>query len=60
MQRRSFMKSVLLASLAGAGRPGFLRAEVLAPTGSERFAAGLASWRRALIVKRRVADPQGG
>ena len=30
------------AALAAAGRPGFLRAEVLAPTGPERFAAGLA------------------
>ena len=42
MQRRSFMQSVLLASLAAAGKPGFLRAEVLAPTGPELFAAGLA------------------
>ncbi|HEU5134989.1 MAG TPA: carotenoid oxygenase family protein [Steroidobacteraceae bacterium] len=42
MHRRSFMQSALLASLAAAGRPGFLRAEVLAPTGPERFAAGLA------------------
>ncbi len=42
MQRRSFMQNMLFASLAAAGRPGFLRAEVLAPTGPERFAAGLA------------------
>jgi all-trans-8'-apo-beta-carotenal 15,15'-oxygenase len=42
VQRRSFMQSMLLASLAAAGRPGLLRAEVLAPTGPERFAAGLA------------------
>ena len=63
MQRRSFMQSMLLASLAAAGRPGFLRAEVLAPTGPERFAAGLArepwlaGWKS---VERRIARAHAG
>lgn len=42
MQRRSFTQSLLLGAVAAAGAPGWLRAEVLAQTGPERFAAGLA------------------
>ncbi len=42
MQRRSFTQGLLLGAIAAAGRPGFLRAETLAPNGPARFAAGLA------------------
>jgi carotenoid cleavage dioxygenase len=42
MKRRSFTQGLLLGAIAAAAKPGFLRAEVLAPNGPERFAAGLA------------------
>jgi len=41
MQRRSFMQGLLVAAAASSA-PGFLRAETLAGSGPERFAAGLA------------------